>query len=174
MSIGIYIFIQIFISMLFLFSTFSKIISFNKFKNVFYYLGFNNVFSVTGATFILTCESLVSILIIFKSTFTYGITILIFLVLSFLFAAIYSQFKNLDIKCNCFGELTDEKLGKSTYIKIIFLTTLFLILIINNKNVGILEMPFETTIYLVFSSLNIMFLYFLLNSFIKFLILRRS
>ena len=165
---------QIFICTIFLFSAISKLISFNRFKNVFYYLGFNDVVSLIGATIILTSEFLASIFIIFKSTFTYAITLLIFLVLSFLFATIYSQSKKLDIKCNCFGELIDEKLGKTTYIKILFLTILLSILIINGNSVGILEMPFETTIYLIFSCLNIMFLYFLLNSFIKFFLLRKS
>lgn len=171
---GIIFFTQIFICTIFLFSAISKLINFNRFKIIFYSFGFNEVISLIGATIILTAEILVSILIIFKSSFTYAIAILFFLILSFLFATIYSQFKKIDIKCNCFGELTDEKLGKTTYIKILFLTTLFSILITNGHSVGILEIPFEITMYLILSSINLMFIYFLLNSFIKFFISRKS
>jgi hypothetical protein len=167
-------FFQILISTIFLFSFGSKVLTFNQFKSVFSSLGFTKVFPQLFAVFILICEFSVSLLIVFKSTYLYGEIMLLFLILSFLFTTIYSQYKKLKIKCNCFGGFADENLGKSTYIRILFLSILLCILTLSNIKVGIEDIALNTTINLILSSVNILFLYFLINSFITMFLIRRG
>ncbi|WP_369916782.1 MauE/DoxX family redox-associated membrane protein [Lysinibacillus sp. 2017] len=167
------LFIKILISTIFLFSFISKIFTFTKFLNVFSSLGFNKYFSFIAAILILSLEALVSLLIIFKKTSFYGEVILFFLILSFFITAIYSQIKRLQISCNCFGELSDEKLGKSTYPRIVFLFILLNLLFFSKIEVGITTYSFEKNFMLCFASINIMILYYLSKNFKKLTTLRR-
>ncbi|AWE08386.1 hypothetical protein DCE79_13670 [Lysinibacillus sp. 2017] len=112
-------------------------------------------------------------LIIFKKTSFYGEVILFFLILSFFITAIYSQIKRLQISCNCFGELSDEKLGKSTYPRIVFLFILLNLLFFSKIEVGITTYSFEKNFMLCFASINIMILYYLSKNFKKLTTLRR-
>lgn len=167
------LFTKILISTIFLFSFISKLFTFKQFQNVFFSFGFNNNFSFIAAIFILALEILVSSLIIFKRTSIFGEVILFFLILSFFISALYSQIKRLQISCNCFGELSDEKLGKSTYPRIIFLFILLSFIFLCKIEIGITTYSFEKKFMLLFSSINIMVFYYLSKNYKKLITIRR-
>ena len=163
------------ISLLFLVSFVSKLVRFNDFKSVFLSIGFNNRLSLFGAGIILLLEILVAVLIVFKSTTGYGQFLLLFLILTFIFTTLYSQLKKLKIKCNCFGAITNENLGMTTYVKNSILLLLLLYISIGQRdNVGIEDFSIEVIIHLLIASINVILIYFLLSSFINLVLLRRS
>lgn len=170
----LYLFSVIFTSILFFISFITKFFNIKKFIEVFISLGFKKKYSSILAKFILFCELLVSIFVLFKSTNLLGGIILLFLILCFLLATIYSQIKNLKIICNCFGQFTDDHLGKSTYFRIGILITLFLILIFSPYRVGIIDMPLDVTLNLFLSGVNLMLIYFLLIAFYKYIFIRKD
>lgn len=169
----IYLFILVFTSIVFLFSFVAKLFTFNQFIKVFVSLGFNKIFSLLCAMFILSCEVLVSVLLLFRSTNFWGELILLFLILSFLFSTVYSQIKNLTIKCNCFGKLMDDNLGKSTYFRILVLLILFSTSTFSHNKVGITDIPADVIVNLILASINLMLIYFLSSAFIKYISIRK-
>ncbi|WP_367591152.1 MauE/DoxX family redox-associated membrane protein [Heyndrickxia shackletonii] len=173
-TLEIFYFIQIFTSIIFLFSSVSKLFTLSQFINVFQSLGFNKTFSLFCAISTFLLEFSVSVFIVFKSTVSIGMIILILLIFAFLGTTIYSQIKSLKIKCNCFGNLMEDNLGKSTYYRIFFLLILFFSLTFSQNYIGITEISDTITINFVLSSINLMLFYFLFNAFGRLILMNRT
>jgi hypothetical protein len=156
-------YIQVFLSLVFFVSTYSKVISLNDFQKTLSSLGIIGIFNPISATFIIFSELLVSLLILFDSTRLIAEIVLIFLLGSFLVGATITIKTNKKIKCNCFGELSKEFLGKNTLVKIFFISILNVILLWSKHESGLLYFSTLEILFIILAGIGTLSIYFLIN-----------
>lgn len=150
-----------------MFSIITKINAFNSFRDTVKSLGFKGLYSTFGAILVLLFEFSISILILFSSTQLYGKLLLFFLLIIFLLAVIIAKVKQLNVKCNCFGALTNETLGYKTLIHIAFLTFFQFVLLFDKQTIGVDQVSIHSTVNMFFTSFSIIFSYFLIKILFK-------
>jgi len=66
----------------------------------------------------------------------------------------------LSVKCNCFGDLIDEKIGLSTIMKVILMASLGIFLWVGHESIhSIVHLPLQDVLQMVYSSVYIILIY---------------
>lgn len=159
------LFAQIFISIIFLVSSISKLKSLSNFKETIQELGFSSKMSVIGANFIIIIELIITIIILFENTRLIGEVLLTFILLLFSWSAWKAVRINRKIECNCFGNLSNSNLGNKTFLSIIPIGILNSILFLYPMETSILGASWTEVIFILFSSVGILIIYILLTTF---------
>jgi uncharacterized membrane protein YphA (DoxX/SURF4 family) len=159
------LFAQIFISIIFLVSSISKLKSLSNFKETIQELGFSSKMSGVGANFIIIIELIITILILFEKTRLIGEVFLTFILLLFSWSAWRAVRINRKIECNCFGNLSNSSLGNRTFLRIIPIGILNSILFLYPMETSILGSSWTEVIFIMFSSVGILIIYILLTTF---------
>ncbi|WP_144564216.1 MauE/DoxX family redox-associated membrane protein [Bacillus licheniformis] len=169
-------FIQCFFSVMFSISFIVKLKNISGFIETVSSIISNLFVAKISAYFFLILEALAAITIAFNTTKLFGEVIILMLLLAFLISNLLVQFKKQKIKCNCFGKLSEEFLGdKVSYYRITVLGLLLGTLIFFRRSqTGIELVPLNTTLNLFLSSIAVMLTYFLINTYIHLMYMRRN
>lgn len=160
--------LEIFLITLFMISGISKFFSINQFKKTLIELKFSDYYSKILAICIPTIELLIAIFILFEKTIFIALISTLILSCLFLFVTMYSLITKKQIKCNCFGNFTDEKLGISSLFHIILLIVPALIILFNN-NFNFIEI-YSTSeiIFSIVMNLGLIMFFILINAILKY------
>ncbi|GAA0372899.1 MauE/DoxX family redox-associated membrane protein [Bacillus horti] len=158
------LFSRIFLSILFFFSALLKIVDKQNFINTIKDIGIRKeLLSLAFGTLIIF-EIIASILLWINSLVVFGLSLVYLLSIIFLFQTVKIIRSEEEVQCNCFGSLTDEKLGYSTLIRIFIILSVNTYLIINinsmNSTFSLSEIFSYTT-----TSLGLIMLYSLLHTY---------
>lgn len=159
------IMIQIFISVTFLISFITKIMSLNGFRTTISDLGIRKPFDVIGVFVTLFLEFIIFSFIIFEKTRVYAEVTLIVTLLIFTWSVNRSTKEKQDINCNCFGDILEEKLGTKTFIRILILGILNIILLFSSEPSSILDLNVIEVVLSVFTSVGLLLSYILISKF---------
>ncbi|MFK5710824.1 hypothetical protein [Lysinibacillus boronitolerans] len=87
---------------------------------------------------------------------------------SFICVVLYSLKKSQKVKCNCFGNLTEEKIGINTFIHIVLLIIPTLYILFSEEKLLILKHSFTEVGYAIFLNVGLFMAYILISSMKKF------
>lgn len=161
------IFFQLFISLLFFISAFGKLKILKNFVHTIESLGFSKKLAKIGSIFVISLEFLISVLILFEKTRLFAEIILFATLLIFSWSVWKSTKIKKSVKCNCFGDILEENLGKKTYIRILVFLILNFILFGYTKESSILNSNLTDVILQLFISIGILLMYVLLTTFYR-------
>lgn len=142
-------------------SAISKLFALKSFKNTIQLIGIPNYFSLYISVVIPIIEILIVFLLISEVTLYFGLVSI--LTLSFIFFAVslYSMKLDKEIKCNCFGNLTNEKLGLKTFTHILLLVIPTIILL--KTKINLLTFPIFEILDALFLNIGVFIIYLVIN-----------
>ncbi|WP_371321715.1 MauE/DoxX family redox-associated membrane protein [Robertmurraya korlensis] len=159
------IYTQIFLSLVFLISGTIKVLEYSNFKTTISKIGFKNKYLTLVSSGVVFIELLISGLILFNQTRLLASLIITILTSVFFYLSIKMIINGKSIDCNCFGSISEEKLGFNTIIKSLILFILCIIQFINKEPSGIEIASYRTILDAISSSIGIMCIYLLLVSY---------
>lgn len=155
-------FVQVFLAVVFLYSSIAKWFSFSSFKETIYQLKVSMLLSTIGAVTVPIAEMGAAGLLLFRSTLIYGEIVTLLLLCSFVWSVQRARGKFLD--CNCFGGLLTDHFGKSTYIRIAFLFVLCLFLLVAQAHKDAIETSWIDIVSYALASWGILVCYALAST----------
>lgn len=159
------LFIKIFLSIVFATTAILKCINFKSFKSTIDQIGFSKRNSIFGGYLIIFLEFLISICILLNNPYQIAAIVLtLLLMLGFLTTTWIVVKSGKEIQCNCFGDFSSENFGISTVIRVLLISTLSIILAMNEA-ITIFESTIPDVINLIYISLGIIFMYLLISSY---------
>lgn len=160
---------KVFVATVFIISGFAKITTHRQFKQT---LGtfFGQRFILPLSYAVPIVEILSASLVLFQATVMYGLILIIILCLSFIVLTWKALRTGEEIKCHCFGNLNDEKFGKTTYLKNGLLITLSLaVLIMTDQGIQTNDYTTSDWVSMVLSSAGILIMHALWSSYLSFM-----
>lgn len=118
------LFFQCLLCVLFLFSAITKMFSLSSFNKTVQEIGIHKNWSMQLSILLVVFEILISFLILFDKTKTYTSFSICGLMLVFATISIRTINIKSEVKCSCFGSLSEEKLGIKTLVRILIITLL--------------------------------------------------
>ncbi len=165
MSIGS--FFQIFIAIIFSISAVAKLIALPSFRKTLENIGIPGKFRSFVSIVVPILELVISVMILWEVTLTFGLLLLFLLLLAFLGAVLYSFTKQNRISCNCFGSIADETLGWGTIVKIILLGASGVYVLWESQYSSIWNYEIIDVILTVFISIAVLIIYSMLISLVN-------
>lgn len=148
------------LSIFFLVSGISKLFAIKSFKETLILLRFPEKYSSYFAFFFAFTELIVATGILVDSYRSYFLFIMLLIIISLILITTLSIKNNQRIKCNCFGNLTDESFGMGVLFKILIMLLMVLYLLFNggyiwgsNYNEIILLMLISVQVFLSYIAL---------------------
>lgn len=125
-------FIHVFIVVCFAVSGVSKLFTIESFRKTLAALEFipKKIINTITVAFPLI-EIVTAILLMVNNFVILGLYIVLGMLASFALVAFRTLIAKREVKCNCFGGITDERIGASTIMKIVILTILATFLLMN-------------------------------------------
>ncbi|KMJ56906.1 hypothetical protein AB685_19495 [Bacillus sp. LL01] len=162
-----YILAIIFLASTFFISSVSKLNSRESFYKTLHTLGFHAKYNSFIFYMIVLSEMLISIFIIFSVSRMYAHLLIYLLLIIFIYVFYLVRKSGRDVNCNCFGDLTEERIGKFTLIKIGILFILNTSVWLYSVDATITSYPITIVIEMFSIATGIWLLYFLLISYRK-------
>ncbi|SYX84826.1 MauE/DoxX family redox-associated membrane protein [Paenibacillus alvei] len=160
---------QIILSSLFFISAISKIFDFKELMSTVKMIGIFKGQSKILSISVIMFEIASSLFLLFKETAKLGSLVLLLLLFIFILISLYTKFVlQKNIKCNCFGSLSEENIGVKTIIRnIIFL--IFVTIVLFNNPTDILTLDYLNVILVVMTAIGCFYSTTLFTQFYKFL-----
>ncbi|MEX3624948.1 MauE/DoxX family redox-associated membrane protein [Viridibacillus arvi] len=141
----------------------SKLLNLSSFRETLLELGVFKKLAAFISFGVPLLELLIVISLVFKQTQYIGLSTLLILCVAFTCVTLYSIKLSKKIKCNCFGSLSDEKIGLNTFTHIILLITPTFYILFNDKRY-ILNHPLTEVGYAILLNIGLVMTYLLISS----------
>ena len=158
------LFFTTFLMVILTISGISKLLNLSSFKETLFEIGFSKKLSTILIYIVPSVELLIVILLIFKQTQYVGLFSTLILCLAFICVTLYSLKSSKKIKCNCFGSLTEEKLGVNTFAHITLLIIPVLYILFSKESKYILSYSFSEIGYATLLNMGLVMVYILISS----------
>ena len=157
-------FAQVFLCCVFVISGLAKWMSFDSFRSTVAQLSrFPGKLASAAAHLVIAAEIVSGVMLIIDTLAVYGAFMMLALMMLFAAFSLRAAVRGTKEKCNCFGQLTDERLGMETLVKAVILAGLALIVLLNGEErIGNVADPALFALW-VTDSLLIICLYILVN-----------
>ncbi|MGG0284277.1 MauE/DoxX family redox-associated membrane protein [Peribacillus butanolivorans] len=129
------LFLITFLMILLTTSSLSKFFSLKSFNTTLNKIGFSKKLAGILSYFVPLAEITIVVLMVSPNTQQVAFLSVILLSLAFTSITVYTmKFRKVNINCNCFGSLTEERLGPRTFLHIILLVIPTVIILFNGEN----------------------------------------
>ncbi|EKN70786.1 hypothetical protein P9E76_21490 [Schinkia azotoformans] len=162
MEISISIFLRLFLSTIFFISASMKLFSVEQVKRTIRNLGFNDALWIL---IVIVEYAIAGILLV--DNYYYFLFFIALLLIFFLFLNIKTMLEKKNIKCNCFGDFSNESFGIHTIFRIMLLLSSVLYLIYIKDQSRVLELPFLNMIAYSLLFTGILISYLLISTIIN-------
>ncbi|MGE6963868.1 MauE/DoxX family redox-associated membrane protein [Bacillus thuringiensis] len=154
-------FIQVFLAIIFIISAITKLFSLKSFQHTLHTLGFSFKNQKLFSWLIPSLELIISMLIFTESTRFIAEIVVILLLLAFSTAVVKAVLTGKKVNCNCFGSLTDDKIGWKTIVHILLILLLDVWLITTPEVSNLYSASLEEIVSSIALSLGIFITYVL-------------
>lgn len=159
--------VHIFLVAVLITSGFSKFFFLKSFRITIHNLGLSSRLAFFLSILIPLLECIIAILLISPRMEKLSEFSLVSLLLIFLIVVVYSLSKNKKVSCNCFGNLSEEKMGYQTIIRILLLLSLNILLIWKNNDFILINYSLIDLISMFLISFGIIIIYLFGQAFLQ-------
>ncbi|MBD3919943.1 hypothetical protein H8B09_14360 [Paenibacillus sp. PR3] len=146
----------------FLISGLAKLFGFEQFKLTFEHLSINKRLIRPFAIGVVLLELTASVMLFFAMTQFIAYLLILLLLCCFLWSIYRAYRLQLDVKCNCFGNLNPESFGWNTLLRVVLLLIIDQYLLFSGASIKWMSFKFLDIFYVATSSLGVLLVYILL------------
>ena len=157
---------RIFLSTVLLVASISKLINVKIFRVSLKELQLNSAASYFFSWGIPVLEIVTATLLLFNYPFLSVGEVALFILLGGFSWSVWKAYKiGNDIKCNCFGNLVNEKIGLNTLLKVLLMGLLNIYLIVEHDSFqDIIHLPLLEILRMIYSSIYVLLIYSMLTT----------